>query len=51
MKEKESKEARYYDEQFQDHDCEILERNGNLYYVRDSETGEESWRCGFELDR
>ena len=46
----ESEFSRYYDEKFELHDCEIHERNGNLYYVRDTETGELSWRCGFELN-
>ena len=41
---------RYLDEDFEQRDCEIIERNGNLTLVRDSETGEEDWVAPFEVD-
>lgn len=41
---------RYLGEDWDQHDCEVLERNGNLTLVRDKDTGEENWVAPFELD-
>jgi hypothetical protein len=39
----------YYDEKWNTRDGEIVERNGYLILVRDSETGHELWKCNFEI--
>jgi len=39
----------YYDEKWNTRDGEIVERNGYLILVRDSETGQELWKCNFEI--
>lgn len=41
---------KYFDEDWNEHDCEVLESNGGLRYVRDVETGEESYRYDFMVD-
>ena len=41
---------RYYTEDGEPHDCEIIERNGNLILVEDLETGEQDWLCPFEVE-
>jgi len=41
---------RYWNEDLDLCDCEIIERNGNLILVRDSETGEEDWVSPHEVE-
>jgi hypothetical protein len=45
-----TKSISYYDENYNLRSAEIIERNGNLILIKDSETGEEKYVCGFELE-
>lgn len=44
------RQGRYLGNDYDWHDCEVLERNGNLTLVQDEETGEEEWLAPHELD-
>lgn len=46
----EEREVGYYDESFERREGRVLERNGNLTLVEDSETGEERYLAPFEME-
>lgn len=48
---KPSKNVRYWTEDFDRADGEVIEHNGNLTLVRDRETGEEHYLAPHEWDR
>lgn len=41
---------RYLGDDWDMHDCKIIERNGNLTLIEDTETGEERYVAPFELE-
>lgn len=45
----ESERVSYCDENWNTRDGDIVERNGYLILVRDAETGQEVWKCNFEI--
>ena len=47
---KPSKKKEYWNPNLgQYRDCEVIERNGSLYYVKDKETGERDWVPNFDI--
>lgn len=43
------KKIAYYDEEFEEREGRVRQRNGNLTYVEDEETGEGQWLAPFEI--
>lgn len=41
--------VQYFDDDYEPHDAVVVERNGNLRLLRDEETGEEVYRCPWEI--
>ena len=41
--------VQYYDEKWDTREGEVLETNGYLLLIRDAETGQEVWKCHFEI--
>ena len=49
MARKRSERVTYTDDDFEEHEGEVIERNGNLAYVIDDETGQGSYRAPHEI--
>lgn len=45
------KHCAYYDDEFEVHEAKIIERNGNLIYVEDMDTGKGEYICPHQIDR